>query len=104
MKRPPLGSKSGRFTVHVVEYHTTFMLDTMVGFGMDSASQQSVCVAKQPSADSGRFTFNFARTAKLAGNPPTFAIDARADARVPSLGRAYRGGYHPLATGDGHRP
>jgi hypothetical protein len=71
---------------------------------METASQQRVCVGKQASAESGRFTFNFAHTAKLAGNPPT--VDGRGDdvSTDPSAVHRYRGGYHPLATGDGQRP
>ena len=73
---------------------------------MESASQLRVCVAKQASADSGRFTFNFART-KLAGNPPAFDDTAPLGRYSGPLSRTVhvsRGGHHPLATGDGHRP
>ena len=72
---------------------------------MESASKQRVCVAKQASPDSGRFTFNFAH-AKLAADPPTFETTARGDRSAvtrPSVDHTYRGGHHPLASGDGHR-
>jgi hypothetical protein len=72
---------------------------------MEPASQQRVCVAKQAPFESGRFTFNGAHT-KLAGTPPTVDDAARFGRFGPlsTAVRVSRGGHHPLAAGDGHRP
>ncbi len=63
---------------------------------MDSASQSSVCVARQLSVAGDSGTNFDAHTFKQAEDAPTFGRDERY--------RGYHGAYHPPATGDGHRP